>query len=108
MNTLGPIVRTLVCSVRRRRKKISHFQIYKRGKAYVCGTYRFLSLQKMVDYFRRRPLYRKTKLTVAATEEIAVANVVSHEDRERTLVRRLRQGTQLQHWRCVAVQCVAM
>ncbi|XP_025115229.1 1-phosphatidylinositol 4,5-bisphosphate phosphodiesterase gamma-1-like [Pomacea canaliculata] len=59
----------------RRRKKISHFQIYKRGKAYVCGTYRFLSLQKMVDYFRRRPLYRKTKLTVAATEEIAVANV---------------------------------
>ncbi|PVD20908.1 hypothetical protein C0Q70_19071 [Pomacea canaliculata] len=75
VNTLGPIVRTLVCSVRRRRKKISHFQIYKRGKAYVCGTYRFLSLQKMVDYFRRRPLYRKTKLTVAATEEIAVANV---------------------------------
>lgn len=55
----------------RHKQNISHFQVSKRGKTYVCGSYRFLSVPKMVDYFMRRPLYRKTKLTVAATEGIA-------------------------------------
>ncbi|KAK7498874.1 hypothetical protein BaRGS_00009966, partial [Batillaria attramentaria] len=59
----------------RHKKKISHFQIYKRGKTYVCGPYRFLSLPKLIDFFHRRPLYRKTKLTVPATESIAEQNV---------------------------------
>ncbi|XP_076449548.1 1-phosphatidylinositol 4,5-bisphosphate phosphodiesterase gamma-1-like isoform X2 [Babylonia areolata] len=55
----------------RHKRKISHFQVARRGKSYLCGPYRFVSLPKMVEYFRRRPLYRKTKLTVAATEDLA-------------------------------------
>ncbi|XP_071092076.1 1-phosphatidylinositol 4,5-bisphosphate phosphodiesterase gamma-1-like isoform X2 [Haliotis cracherodii] len=42
--------------------KIRHFRISKHCGPYVLGLYRFSSLVKLVDFFKKSPLYRKMKL----------------------------------------------
>ncbi|XP_046545960.1 1-phosphatidylinositol 4,5-bisphosphate phosphodiesterase gamma-1-like [Haliotis rubra] len=42
--------------------KIRHFRISRQGGPFVLGLYRFCSLVKLVDFFKKTPLYRKMKL----------------------------------------------
>ncbi|TRY87126.1 hypothetical protein DNTS_008186 [Danionella cerebrum] len=51
--------------------KVKHCRIHKDGSMYVLGTSsEFESLVELVDYFRKKPLYRKTKLRYPVTPEL--------------------------------------
>ncbi|XP_067651941.1 1-phosphatidylinositol 4,5-bisphosphate phosphodiesterase gamma-1-like isoform X2 [Haliotis asinina] len=46
--------------------KIRHFRISRQGGPFVLGLYRFSSLVKLVDFFKKTPLYRSMKLGKSA------------------------------------------
>ncbi|XP_041375829.1 1-phosphatidylinositol 4,5-bisphosphate phosphodiesterase gamma-1-like [Gigantopelta aegis] len=55
-------------------RTIRHFRIYKPGQFYEIGPYRFVSLDKLVQYFQKCPLYKRMKLgkpaeRILSTEE---------------------------------------
>uniref|UniRef100_A0A8C2JIC2 1-phosphatidylinositol 4,5-bisphosphate phosphodiesterase gamma n=1 Tax=Cyprinus carpio TaxID=7962 RepID=A0A8C2JIC2_CYPCA len=50
---------------------VKHCRIHKEGSMYVLGTSsEFESLLELVDYFRKKPLYRKIKLRYPVTPEL--------------------------------------
>ncbi|RXN24737.1 1-phosphatidylinositol 4,5-bisphosphate phosphodiesterase gamma-2 [Labeo rohita] len=50
---------------------VKHCRIHKEGSMYVLGTSsEFESLVELVDYFRKKPLYRKIKLRYPVTPEL--------------------------------------
>lgn len=51
--------------------KVKHCRIQKEGKHYLLGTTtEFESLVELVNYFRKKPLYRKIKLRYPVTPEL--------------------------------------
>ncbi|XP_059147757.1 1-phosphatidylinositol 4,5-bisphosphate phosphodiesterase gamma-1-like isoform X2 [Physella acuta] len=51
-------------------RRISHYQIdYKKGK-FVLGKFRFSSMEKLIEYFKRHPLYKSARLTQAASNDM--------------------------------------
>ncbi|CAN9498676.1 unnamed protein product [Ophioblennius macclurei] len=51
--------------------KVKHCRIQKEGSMFLLGTTTdFESLEELVDYFRKKPLYRKIKLRYAVTPEL--------------------------------------
>ncbi|XP_061628405.1 1-phosphatidylinositol 4,5-bisphosphate phosphodiesterase gamma-2 isoform X2 [Phyllopteryx taeniolatus] len=51
--------------------KVKHCRIQKEGNVYLLGTTtEFESLVEMVNYFKKKPLYRKTKLRYPVTPEL--------------------------------------
>ncbi|CAL1529117.1 unnamed protein product [Lymnaea stagnalis] len=51
-------------------RRISHFQIEYRRNKYFLSKYRFATMQKLVEYFKHRPLYRTAKLTMPAANDL--------------------------------------
>lgn len=50
---------------------VKHCRIHKDGSLYVLGSSsEFESLVELVNYFRKKPLYRKTKLRYPVTPEL--------------------------------------
>lgn len=50
---------------------VKHCRIHKEGSMYVLGSSsEFESLVELVNYFRKKPLYRKTKLRYPVTPEL--------------------------------------
>lgn len=50
---------------------VKHCRIHKEGSLYVLGSSsEFESLVELVNYFRKKPLYRKTKLRYPVTPEL--------------------------------------
>lgn len=50
---------------------VKHCRIHKEGSLYVLGSSsEFESLVELVGYFRKKPLYRKTKLRYPVTPEL--------------------------------------
>lgn len=50
---------------------VKHCRIHKDGSMYVLGTSsEFESLLELVDYFRKKPLYRKIKLRYPVTPDL--------------------------------------
>lgn len=51
--------------------KVKHCRIQKEGKHYLLGTTTYFdSLVELVNYFRKKPLYRKIKLRYPVTPEL--------------------------------------
>lgn len=59
---------------------VKHCRIHKEGSMYVLGSSsEFESLVELVNYFRKKPLYRKTKLRYPVTPELVDRfSLVSH------------------------------
>ncbi|CAG5123278.1 unnamed protein product, partial [Candidula unifasciata] len=50
--------------------RISHYQIEFNHNKFIIGTFRFPTMNKLIEYFKCHPLYETARLTQPATEEL--------------------------------------
>uniref|UniRef100_A0A8C1IT33 Phosphoinositide phospholipase C n=1 Tax=Cyprinus carpio TaxID=7962 RepID=A0A8C1IT33_CYPCA len=62
---------------------VKHCRIHKEGSMYVLGTSsEFESLLELVDYFRKKPLYRKIKLRYPVTPELITISASLYDSKQ--------------------------
>uniref|UniRef100_A0A8C1CGM2 Phosphoinositide phospholipase C n=1 Tax=Cyprinus carpio carpio TaxID=630221 RepID=A0A8C1CGM2_CYPCA len=62
---------------------VKHCRIHKEGSMYVLGnSSEFESLMELVDYFRKKPLYRKIKLRYPVTPELITISASLYESKQ--------------------------
>lgn len=54
----------------RAEKKIKHCRIKQEGRLFIIGTAQFESLVELVNYYEKKPLYRKMKLKYPVSDEV--------------------------------------
>ena len=52
--------------------KVKHCRIKREGRLFTIGTASFESLNELVEYYKKNPLYRKMKLRYPVTQELLI------------------------------------